>query len=57
MGVGLGLLIGAELVSNGTIIPHDYGPLVGTALVLQFIGILSGRAIAARAIRSQHPNG
>jgi hypothetical protein len=38
MGVGLGLLIGAELVSNGTIIPHDYGPLVGTALVLQFLG-------------------
>jgi hypothetical protein len=57
MGVGLGLLIGAELVSNGTIIPHDYGPLVGTALALLLMEILSGRAIAARTIRSQHPNG
>jgi hypothetical protein len=50
-GVGFGLLIGAELVANGTIAPQKHMPLVGTALVLQLIGIASGRAIAMRSIR------
>ncbi len=58
IGVGLGLLIGAELVGKGMITPQNNGRLVVTALVLQLIGIVSGRAIAARAIRrSQHTDG
>jgi hypothetical protein len=51
MGAALGLLIGAGLVAEGMIAPQSYGRLVVVALVLQLIGVLSGRAIAARAIR------
>ena len=51
MGASLGLLVGAGLIAEGMIAPQSYGRLVLVALVLQLIGVASGRAVAGRPVR------